>query len=327
MEIEEKNFFKKVWTSIKDFEGYEEFAAGKLSKAIKYIAIMTAIFVITIAIAYTYKIYTSLEEIKNYINEHVEEIALKSGELEVKTDKDIVIEDEKSIIPRIIVNTAEEVNEEEYIQKIKAYKAGILFLKEKVVIASSVLNEEQEIYYSTISMTNIEGKDAFLNMISIENLLPICAILFIYLFFGYFLSNIIDAVILGILGNLFARLLKIKLKYKATLNISIYALTLPIILNLIYIIINTFIGFEIQHFQWMYTSISYIYVVVAILMIKTEIMQKRIEMMKIREIQKQVAREAEEIQPEKEKKEEKQEEENKEKEEKNIGEEPEGSKA
>ena len=65
MEIEEKNFFKKVWTSIKDFEGYEEFAAGKLSKAIKYIAIMTAIFVITIAIAYTYKIYTSLEEIKN----------------------------------------------------------------------------------------------------------------------------------------------------------------------------------------------------------------------------------------------------------------------
>ena len=141
MEIEEKNFFKKVWTSIKDFEGYEEFAAGKLSKAIKYIAIMTAIFVITIAIAYTYKIYTALEEIKNYINEHVEEIALKSGELEVKTDKDIVIEDEKSIIPRIIVNTAEEVNEEEYIQKIKAYNAGILFLKEKVVIASSVLNE------------------------------------------------------------------------------------------------------------------------------------------------------------------------------------------
>ena len=59
------------------------------------------------------------------------------------------------------------------------------------------------------------------------------------------------------------------------------------------------INFTITHFQWMYTSISYIYVVVAILMIKTEIMQKRIEMMKIREIQKQVAREAEEIQPEK----------------------------
>ena len=300
-------------------------------KAIQYMAIITAIFVITIAIIYTYKFYTVLKDIENYINENVEEISLKEGDLEVKTNKDIVIEDEKSVIPIIIVNTSEEVNEEEYIQKIKAYNTGILLLKEKVVIASSTLNVEQEIYYSTISMTNIEGKEAVLDMIGIQNLLPTFGAfffaVFIYLFFAYFISNLIDAAILGVLGNLFARILKIRLKYKATFNISVYALTLPIILNLIYIVVNTFTGFEIQYFQWMYTSISYIYVVVAILMIKTEIMQKKIELIRLREIQKQVAREAEEIEPEKEKKEEKQEEEEEEKQEKNTGEEPEGSKA
>ncbi|MDE5830277.1 MAG: DUF1189 domain-containing protein, partial [Clostridia bacterium] len=49
----EENFFKKVWTSIKDFEGYEKFAAEKVLKAIKYILILSLIFTIFITFAYT----------------------------------------------------------------------------------------------------------------------------------------------------------------------------------------------------------------------------------------------------------------------------------
>jgi hypothetical protein len=49
MEIKEKNFFKKIWTSITDFEGYEELAAEKLTKTIKYILFITLIFVLIIA--------------------------------------------------------------------------------------------------------------------------------------------------------------------------------------------------------------------------------------------------------------------------------------
>ena len=55
--MKEKNFFKKIWTSIRDFEGYEEFAAEKVLKAIKYIVLLTLIFVTVIAISYTYKYY------------------------------------------------------------------------------------------------------------------------------------------------------------------------------------------------------------------------------------------------------------------------------
>ena len=78
MEIKEKNFFKKVWTSIRDFEGYEEFAAEKVLKAIKYIVLLTLIFVTVIAISYTYKFYSVIEEAKNYAQENIEDITLKA---------------------------------------------------------------------------------------------------------------------------------------------------------------------------------------------------------------------------------------------------------
>lgn len=148
----------------------------------------------------------------------------------------------------------------------------------------------------------------------------------IYLFVAYFISNMLDVLVLGILGYIFARIVKIKLRYKAAFNISVYAITLPILLNLLYLIVNTFTGFQIEYFQWMYTSISYIYVVVAILMIKTEIIHQRIQLIKLREIQKQASEEAKEVEPRNQEKKEEDKEEKEDKKEK-TGEEPEGSKA
>lgn len=73
----EMNFFKKVWTSIRDFEKYWEFAAEKLSKAIRYILILTLIFTAVISLIYTYKFFTILESTKTYINENIEEIKIE----------------------------------------------------------------------------------------------------------------------------------------------------------------------------------------------------------------------------------------------------------
>lgn len=80
-ELKEKNFFKKVWTSIKDFEGYESFAAEKVWKAIKYILILSLIFTALIALAYTYKFYLAVDNIRDYISKNVEEISLKQRKI------------------------------------------------------------------------------------------------------------------------------------------------------------------------------------------------------------------------------------------------------
>lgn len=77
MEIKEKSFLKKIWTSIRDFEGYEEFAAGKVTKAIKYLFLLTLIFSLLISITYTYKFNEAIQGVRGYVEENIEEIKLQ----------------------------------------------------------------------------------------------------------------------------------------------------------------------------------------------------------------------------------------------------------
>lgn len=76
MEEKKRNFFIDIWTSIRDFEGYEEFAADKVSKAIKYLLLLTLIFTLLISLAYTYKFYLTITDLKQYISQNIEEIKL-----------------------------------------------------------------------------------------------------------------------------------------------------------------------------------------------------------------------------------------------------------
>ena len=74
---------------------------------------------------------------------------------------------------------------------------------------------------------------------------------------------------------------------------AIHALTLPIILNVAYIIINTYTGFYIKYFEVMYTTISYICMVAAILSIRSDLIKEKIVIGKIEEVQKNIRKENE----------------------------------
>lgn len=325
-----KNFFQKLWTSITDFEKYEEFAADKVSSVIKYLLILTSIFTISIASAYTYKFYTIIQDTKEYISENIEEMTLEHGKLKVLADEPIIIENDNNVIPIIIIDTSENADEEKFIERISAYQNGMIFLSDRAIVSSNLLTQNENIYYSNIFTENIQNKQELMNLMSGNNMtytyILFLVTIFVYLFVVYFVSNLIDGVVLGVLGYIFARIVRLRLRFKATFNIGIHAISLPIVLNLIYIIVNTFTGFEVTYFQWMYEAISYIYVAVAILMIKTEIINQKIQLIKLEQIQAKVAEEeqTEENQEKQEKDKEKDKEEKKEQE---GGEQPEGSNA
>ena len=154
-------------------------------------------------------------------------------------------------------------------------------------------------------------------------------IMCVYTLLVYFVSTLVDALVLAILGNLTTLFIRIKLKFSAVFSMSIYALTLSLMLNAIYMVVNMFTGFRIEYFQVMYTSIAYIYLVTAMFMIKSDFIKKQQELMQILEEEKIVRQEMKE----KEKEEEKKQEEPKGEEEKNDtkkdddNEEPKGSEA
>ena len=66
-------------------------------------------------------------------------------------------------------------------------------------------------------------------------------------------------------------------KYGALYSLSISAITLSVILNAIYLIVNMFTGFVIPYFQIMYTLISYVYLIAALLIMRSEIIKKKVQ--------------------------------------------------
>lgn len=114
---------------------------------------------------------------------------------------------------------------------------------------------------------------------------------YIYCFVAYVIFALADALLLSVIGMLTSRIARVVLKYGPVFNISIYALTLPMLLNAAYIVLNSFTGFEIKYFEFMYNAIAYIYVVTAILMIRSEMIKQELELMQLEEEQKRVREE------------------------------------
>ncbi len=142
---------------------------------------------------------------------------------------------------------------------------------------------------------------------------------FVYFYLVYLIQILLDILLLSVVGYLLNKIVAVKLKYKSVFNISVYALTLSIILYMIYIIANIFAGFTIKYFEIAYNAIAYIYVITAMMMIRSDLIKQQIEVGKIVEEQKKIQEENNENEEdEKQKEQEKQEKKEKKKEEKNT---------
>ncbi len=115
----------------------------------------------------------------------------------------------------------------------------------------------------------------------------------LYTYTIYFILVMMDILLLSVLGFFISRIFRIQLRYEAVYNISAYALTLSIILNMLYITANLLTGFTIEYFTIVYNIISYIYLIAAILIIKSDIIKTNIELMAIMEEQEKVRKELE----------------------------------
>lgn len=71
-------------------------------------------------------------------------------------------------------------------------------------------------------------------------------------------------------GWLASKICKVNLNFVKNCSLAVYAVTLSLILSTVYSIANTFTGFEIQYFNLMYMIISYIYIIAAVMIIKSD---------------------------------------------------------
>ena len=132
--------------------------------------------------------------------------------------------------------------------------------------------------------SNIDEEQIEKNLVEqLQNEKPEIRVLYIgFLFFMLlFSTTLINVFTLSLFGILTCFLAKIKMKYKALFNMSIYALTLPIILHVIYFAITLLTTFKIKYFDVMYSAIAYISLAAAIFIIKSNVIKQHLELMRI----------------------------------------------
>ena len=139
-------------------------------------------------------------------------------------------------------------------------------------------------FFNKYNITSLDKQKIidYVNNNSLQIYTSVFVTMFIYMFVVYLASILVDALVLGFLAYLIARIFRMKIKYSASFSMGVHALTM------VYIIINGFTGWTVKYFQFMYTAISYIYIVTAILMIKTDYMKRQAEVEKIKSVQEQV---------------------------------------
>lgn len=296
------SFWKRIAISIKDFEQYAELAASDIKTTIIYIIKLIAIFTAVVTLIFVYNMSKQINGVRNYIENEISEISYKEGLLQVSNNESIIIENKETLFNMVIIDTSEveKQRENEYIEKMEGTTNAILFLKDKIMLKAGVSNAIVSYSYSEIAQTyGIDNfdKSYIIEQFSGNNIASLYIIMFMiaffYLFIIYFINMILNILLLAAIGYFTAIILRLRLRYIAICNMAAYSLTLPIILNIIYVILNEFTGLYIEYFDIMYVAISYIYIIAAILLIKTDVIRKGRELAKIIEEQEKVRQELE----------------------------------
>lgn len=345
-EVKGMGFFKKVKYSIFNIEKYPEMATEGIGNTLSYIAKLVMILAVVLSVWTLYQTYQMINEGTSYLENEFPDFSYSDGTLTVDSEEAIIIENEQ--FGKIIVdtNTDSEETINQYLNQINEYGTGALVLKNRAVLKNITMIGEVSYNYqesfNSINLTEFSKQDVvnYVQNGEINSLyFSVFISLFIYSFAMYFINTLWYAIIIGIVGYFTMWMLKMKMRFVAVFNMANYALTLSTILNIIYLIINMLFNFTIEYFSIMYITVATIYLLAAIFILKTDLMKKQEEVMKIVEAQQIVKKELEEQEKEdkkekeerkkEDKKEEKKDEETKKEENKgNVkNDEPEGSKA
>lgn len=301
------NFFKKVWYSITKFEKYPVMAAEGLANAIKYL--LTIIVLITIITLFNslMEMQKTINNLAEYIEQNIPEFSVEEGIVKMDTEAPIVINNiQYSGIDKIVVNTLIENEEEKEQFKKDEIVVGttIIFFKDEIILENksdeNTITEKKYTYNEFVTNYTKENIETFNKAQLVEYLtgekmnefyLNYGISIFIYIFVINMVYSLFDALQIGILGWITTLITRIRMRFVAIYNMSVYALTLSMILNMLYILVNCFVSFKITYFKVAYIAIAYIYMITAIFILKDDLTKKMQEIDKVRQEQKKVKEE------------------------------------
>ncbi|MBQ9658838.1 MAG: DUF1189 domain-containing protein [Clostridia bacterium] len=295
------NFFKKVWYSITKLEKYQTLAEEGVGKSISYLAKLILIFAVIIAILGVIEVNNEVDEVIKYLDEEVPDFKYSDGQIVSDLNEVKRINDEEFGYGNIIIDlqTEDEETIKQYELELSknSSESGLIILKDKLLQVrynESTNNEEEnntdeiavnQITYTTLSQNLLKTTEGEITKQQIIETLKGntriylgCINFVVYLisyFIVYFMSTITYILVLSVIGYLTSKITKIKLTYSEVFAMSVYALTLSTILNIIYTAVNYFSGIRISFFQVAYIAIAYVYMVAVLFLMKYDALKKQ----------------------------------------------------
>ena len=245
------NFFYQVKESVIDFKFYKHIKDNRFAKSFLYLFLLLIIIYSMLTVRNYLLVKNVMEQAASGLRESIPEFQLENGKFSFEGEMPFYISSSNNAI--FVIDTTGTLDE----TALQGTTAGILITEDAIHLKSNI--QQQTLSFS-------EMKDTKFNKADLIELLPKLSwwvlVLMLIWFVFVVAGQLLFAVILALIGLIISSSLNIDLKYKHLLNFSIYALTLPMLIDLAVDIA----GLQIPQFIFfmIYTAIAALYLLFAI---------------------------------------------------------------
>ncbi|HEX2947626.1 MAG TPA: DUF1189 domain-containing protein [Clostridia bacterium] len=255
MDESKMGFFSRLYYSITSFDKYRNFLRQSTGKAVVYLLILSLFAAVGISIKAGIESNKFIDEVITYVSVKIPDFELANGKLAVKGQMPIVLED--GAYP-IIIDTRPDADE----SILDKYDTAMLITSDKIF-------QKNFVDKRVTDLSAFQGMA--LNRESFQKALPLMKSL-IYVgvvFVGIIIicGKFITALIVSLLGLIVNSARNTRLTYRSIFKISVYSMTLPVILGtVIDLVLPAF------PYKWLlFYAITFVYIFGALNNIKKEI--------------------------------------------------------
>lgn len=254
------NFFHEVKDSVIDFKFYRKIKDNRFAKSFLYLLLLMLIIYSMLTARNYLLVRNAMEQAAFKLSESMPNFQLKDGKFSFEGKMPYYVSNSASEV--IVIDTTGTVNE----ASLQDAATGILVTADYLYIKNGI--QQQALRFAELQTAEFNKQDLLEFLPKVSWL----ALIFMALWFVFVLvGQLVFAVLLALIGLAISQNLNTGLKFKHMLNFSIYALTLPMLIDLAVDISMVFIPEYI--FFIIYTAVALTYLLFAIKTYKESINQ------------------------------------------------------
>lgn len=221
-------FFQKLINSITKPSEYPKMVEQGIGKAIVYLVLFSLLFGTLNSIIIGFQLHKDIGVLISGLNKHIPQFTFEDGELDVKEPMPIIYEIPDSGV--LIIDTTGETTP----KVLTEYPMATLILKDRLINKSSEL-ETHEYYFSDFQGVSFDRQDVIEFLPYIKWFSVIAGI---FIWFAFILGKFISSLLLTLLNLIISSIRKGNLSFSKLYSLSIYSLTLPVLLDLVLQLFN-----------------------------------------------------------------------------------------